>query len=184
MIEKQENSVEIFYKDVLRTWHQDGDTLREIEHLYCGLLDEIGELASAYKKHVGYGKELDLVNVKEELGDIFYFLILFTKYQEKGENNRNKMFTILITDKFYDKTPLKAATFFLLTEPFSQLNRDPGNILILFILVCEIMYFYGLTFEEVTLANMEKREVRFPGGYTQDKATNRDLDSERKTLEK
>lgn len=180
----QENSVEIFYKDVLRTWHQDGDTKRELEHLYCGLLDEIGELASAYKKHVGYGKELDLVNIKEELGDILYFLVLATKYQEKGENFRNRMFTILTTDKFCDKTPLKSSTFFILTESFSQIKNDSGNILLLFIMITEIMYFYNLTFEEVTLTNMEKREVRFPGGYTQDKAINRDLDSERKTLEK
>lgn len=184
MIEQKENSVEIFYKDVLRTWHQDGNTKRELEHLCCGLLDEIGELASAYKKHIGYGKELDLVNVKEELGDIFYFLVLATKYQDKGEAFKNKMFTILTTDKFCNKSPLEAITFFMLTESFSQLTNDNNNILLLFIMITEVMYFYNFTFEEVTLTNMQKREIRYPGGYTQDKAINRNLDSERESLEK
>ena len=31
---------------------------------------------------------------------------------------------------------------------------------------------------------MQKREIRYPGGYTQDKAINRNLDSERESLEK
>lgn len=183
-MEKQENSVEIFYKDVLRTWHQDGDTKRELEHLYCGLLDEIGELASAYKKNIGYGKELDLINVKEELGDIFYFLILFTKYQVNGGAFRKKMFDILTSDKFSNKQKLSASLFSEITVAYSQLNNDNGNALLLFVIFTEVCYNYNLTFEEVTLSNMQKREIRYPGGYTQDKAINRDLGSERESLEK
>ena len=127
MTKQKENSVEIFYTDVLRTWHQDGNIKREQEHLYCGLLDEIGELASAYKKNVGYGKDLDLVNVKEELGDIFYFLILATKYQSNGGAFRKKMFDIITSDKFNNKQKLSADLFSEITVSFSQLNRDNSN---------------------------------------------------------
>jgi len=35
---------------------------------------ELGELVDAFKKHIFYGKELDTVNMKEELGDICWGL--------------------------------------------------------------------------------------------------------------
>lgn len=184
MTEQKENIVEIFYKDVLRTWHQDGDTKRELEHLYCGLLDEIGELASAYKKNVGYGKDLDLVNVKEELGDIFYFLVLATKYQTNGGAFQKKMLDIINSDKFSNKQKLSADLFSEITVAFSQLNNDNSNILLLFVIFTEVCYNYNFTFDEVVISNMQKREIRYPGGYTQDRATNRDLSSERESLEK
>lgn len=47
---------------------------RDFEHVMLGIIDEIGELAGAIKKKVGYDKTLDITNIKEELGDLSYFL--------------------------------------------------------------------------------------------------------------
>lgn len=43
-------------------------------HLALGISGEAGEIADAIKKHVMYGKELDYVNVLEELGDLFFYM--------------------------------------------------------------------------------------------------------------
>ena len=43
-------------------------------HMIFGMQTESAELADAYKKHIAYGKELDLVNVKEELGDLMWYI--------------------------------------------------------------------------------------------------------------
>lgn len=46
-------------------------------HYVLGMVTEVGELADTYKKRVYYGKELDYQNIREELGDIFWYLSQF-----------------------------------------------------------------------------------------------------------
>jgi NTP pyrophosphatase (non-canonical NTP hydrolase) len=46
-------------------------------HCVVGISTEAGELLDAYKKYVFYGKQLDLVNVKEEIGDIMWYIANF-----------------------------------------------------------------------------------------------------------
>lgn len=43
-------------------------------HMSSCLMGEAGELFDAIKKHVLYGKELDIENIDEELGDIEFYL--------------------------------------------------------------------------------------------------------------
>jgi NTP pyrophosphatase (non-canonical NTP hydrolase) len=43
-------------------------------HLATGVSGEAGELLDAIKKHVVYRKELDRVNVLEELGDLEFYM--------------------------------------------------------------------------------------------------------------
>lgn len=43
-------------------------------HMVMGMQTESAEIADAYKKHIAYGKNLDLVNVKEEIGDLLWYL--------------------------------------------------------------------------------------------------------------
>ena len=38
-----------------------------------GLNGESGELAEAFKKWLFYGKELDIANLKEEIGDMYWY---------------------------------------------------------------------------------------------------------------
>ena len=47
-------------------------------HAAFGLQTEAGELTDALKKHIFYGKELDVTNILEESGDLMWYLaILF-----------------------------------------------------------------------------------------------------------
>lgn len=45
-----------------------------IMHMVLGIGGEAGELIDAVKKHIIYGKPIDLENVKEELGDLEFYL--------------------------------------------------------------------------------------------------------------
>lgn len=42
-------------------------------HAGIGLATESGEFLDALKKHIFYGKNLDTVNLGEEMGDIFWY---------------------------------------------------------------------------------------------------------------
>ena len=46
----------------------------DLWHMTTGVCTEAGELLDAIKKHVIYGKSLDLNNVIEELGDLEFYL--------------------------------------------------------------------------------------------------------------
>lgn len=46
-------------------------------HMIVGMVTESSELADAYKKHFAYGKELDVVNVEEEIGDLLWYVANF-----------------------------------------------------------------------------------------------------------
>ncbi len=45
-------------------------------HGLMGVASEAGELLSPLKAHIFYGRELDKVHLKEEMGDIFWFLAI------------------------------------------------------------------------------------------------------------
>lgn len=50
--------------------------IMRLEHSLMGIVTEAGELMDQLKKHIVYGKELDLVNLAEECGDVFWYLAL------------------------------------------------------------------------------------------------------------
>ncbi|AHX01149.1 putative mazG pyrophosphohydrolase [Nitrincola phage 1M3-16] len=67
-----------------------------ILHAAIGCVTESGEMLDALKKSIFYGKELDLVNIKEEAGDILWYLaILFdalgTNFEAEQERVINKL---------------------------------------------------------------------------------------------
>ena len=49
------------------------DGTKRLLHAGIGLSTEAGEFLDALKKHIFYGKELDRVNLAEEVGDLFWY---------------------------------------------------------------------------------------------------------------
>jgi NTP pyrophosphatase (non-canonical NTP hydrolase) len=43
-------------------------------HMVMGISTEAGELLDAYKKRLAYNKQLDTVNIEEELGDLMWYV--------------------------------------------------------------------------------------------------------------
>ena len=71
-----------YVQDAIKTESRDFDGIgrrlsdsgsQRLLHGGIGLATEAGEFLDAIKKHVFYGKELDRVNLSEELGDLFWY---------------------------------------------------------------------------------------------------------------
>lgn len=71
-----------YVQNAIRTESRDFDAIgarmsqvenQRLLHAGIGLATEAGEFLDALKKHVFYGKELDKVNLSEEMGDIFWY---------------------------------------------------------------------------------------------------------------
>ena len=92
-------------------------------HGSCGIATEAGELLDAMKKHIFYGKEVDTVNVVEEVGDLMWYIAI-------------------ILDEL------------------------------------------GVEFEDVMDKNINKLKARYGNKFSEDSANSRNLDKERKVLEK
>lgn len=74
---------------------QDDRTVR-ILHASIGLSTESAELVDALKKHLMYGKPLDIVNLKEEAADCMWYLALLADavgftFEEVMETNIAKL---------------------------------------------------------------------------------------------
>jgi len=95
----------------------------DLLHASMGLVTEAGEFQDMLKKHIFYGRELDTINLKEEVGDLCWYCAI-------------------------------------------ALNA------------------LGSDFESVMQTNIDKLKARYPEKFTEDKANNRDLDTEREILEK
>lgn len=88
-----------FIKDAIRTESPNFFAPNQrILHAAIGCVTESGEMLDALKKSIFYGKSLDVVNVKEEAGDILWYLaILFdelgTDFETEMERVINKLKT-------------------------------------------------------------------------------------------
>ncbi len=43
-------------------------------HMILGMQTEVAEIADVYKKYIAYNKPLDFVNIKEEIGDVLWYI--------------------------------------------------------------------------------------------------------------
>ncbi len=64
-----------YQKLASRTRPDLGDDFNNQLHMVMGISTEAGELLDVYKKRLAYNKELDLINIGEELGDISWYWI-------------------------------------------------------------------------------------------------------------
>jgi len=90
-------------------------------HGLIGISTESGEILDQYKRHIFYGTDLDTGNIKEELGDLLWYVTL----------------------------------------------------------ICNVL---GCTLEDIMQLNMDKLKLRYPNGFSQEAATNRDIDTEQKVF--
>lgn len=119
-----------YIQNAIRTETQDFSGIQErftkenirLLHACIGLCTEAGEALDALKKHLYYGKELDKVNLKEEMGDLFWYMAIMADTLD-------------------------------------------------------------IEFEEIMTKNINKLKARYGDKFSEDKAINRDLDTEREILE-
>ncbi len=95
---------EQYYDGCKRTWSNKGDNL---EHCVYGLITESAEILDMLKKHKFYGRELDMVNLREELGDLEYYMSILYKEigysQDEARIDNIAKLSKRYPDKFKDK---------------------------------------------------------------------------------
>ena len=85
-----------YIKNAVRTVNKDLNEKELILNGALGLCGESGEVADIIKKHTFQGHTLDLDKLKDELGDVFWYIALlcdvcgFT-FEEIQEHNINKL---------------------------------------------------------------------------------------------
>ena len=94
-----------YMSDAIRTESRDFDAMntrllddgvKRLLHAGIGLSTEAGEFLDALKKHIFYGKELDRVNLAEELGDLFWYMAIVgdelgIKFEDVMDRNITKL---------------------------------------------------------------------------------------------
>ena len=63
-----------YTRQVKRTVAPMNDDFHDQLHMVIGISTEAGELLDAYKKALAYGKDLDKINIGEEVGDLFWYI--------------------------------------------------------------------------------------------------------------
>lgn len=63
-----------YQKKAARTNADCGELLLDNIHMVLGIQTEASEIADVFKKNIAYKKEIDLVNIKEEIGDIMWYI--------------------------------------------------------------------------------------------------------------
>ena len=97
-----------FIQDCIRTesteFNIESRDDQRLLHAAIGMQTESAEFSDALKKHIFYGKELDKVNLKEELGDMLWYMsIAFSALGTTFEEEQARVIKKLKTrypDKF------------------------------------------------------------------------------------
>lgn len=158
----------------------------DARHMKMGVMTEIGELIDIYKKKLAYSKELDLVNINEEWADVAWYLA----------NEANRLGITLKEDVFIDEE----STYFRKQSEYYNIedmlwdfggafresqNNDTKDINDGFLMWnwfgSEI---FNIDTNKALENNIAKLKARYPDKFTQEAALNRNLEVERKELEK
>jgi len=74
--EKDQKILTDYIEFVKGKWKKNEDPEIDFRHKASGLSDEIGEVASLYKKKFRHGIEVDETDLKMELGDIIFYCVV------------------------------------------------------------------------------------------------------------
>lgn len=180
IVESQRTMADVF--------HLNDEKEHRLLHGAIGIVTEIGELFEATNT-----REIDIVNVGEEIADVYWYLAIF---QREYGFTLDCMSTAHLGTGYASMDSLMCASFVHsanLLDKFKKkayYNRDmdSGDVYKL----CEqlnycmrnILDWIGIPLETVLQNNIDKLRVRFPDKFDNTFANVRNLDAERRELEK
>lgn len=183
-----------YVENTRRTWNKKEVLEENLNHAFLGLTDESGEIAKAYKRNLAYGTELDKTNVAEEIGDLMYFTArVLDELQFKDSDKLYLEFNRTI------KTPLKEtpkaseidvvlAIASRASNIFVAVSTSDGSIIVraltdLLLAIKTLSVLIDIKLDSIMEANIEKLKKRYPEKFENEKALNRDIEAETKTVE-
>jgi NTP pyrophosphatase (non-canonical NTP hydrolase) len=161
----------------------------ELEHAAYGMMTEAGELVDCFKKESIYGRDIDIVNVKEEVGDGMWYANLALATLGLDWKLRAPQ---PLWDDDHEPTSFELSTVACVTAAaFGVCVTHPEdargatkNLAFYIALLRLVADRYGFTLEDAAEINIAKLAKRYPEGtFSAERALNRDLDGERAVLE-
>lgn len=67
-------NIQEYFQNTERTRSLLSDKQLDNIHMALGLVTEAGELADVFKKNLAYNKNIDWINVQEEIGDLLWYI--------------------------------------------------------------------------------------------------------------
>ena len=180
-----------YQKLALVTKSKETSKVDDFQHSGYGLVTEVGELVDAYKRQRFYKKPLDKVNLLEEVGDTLWYLAIGAyghDFDLQAVEDKELGETEGLTSEFVlGKLAHHAANVYTLGMCYSTevifeqyATYDLAQILTYLRYLCSIE---GIDYDQAKPVNIAKLEKRYPEGFSEYHALNRDLESERKVLE-
>lgn len=154
----------------------------DLLHMRMGVISELGELADAFKRNIAYKKPLDFTNIREEIGDICWYLVNEMRF--KGLTIDFDFEPSLYGKKLTIPQVATAVTVGL-TEAYLVIT-NASNVQPYYEYLkalYDLCYHLGINFYVALELNIKKLEARYPDKFTEDAALIRDLKREREILE-
>lgn len=169
-------------------------------HMGLGVVGEMGELADAIKKTTIYGKTMDVVHFKEEVGDVAWYIVGYAwklgvpfKALEQAfmrgltEAANDPDYAVMTDGEFILIMTLGASGSVLglqtQDENENVFLEDAGCVTQLAEILGALCQRWAFDIGEVFDMNNAKLEKRYGQRYSGEAALNRDVAAERKVLE-
>tara|TARA_R100000951_G_scaffold89286_1_gene77434 strand:+ start:2022 stop:2396 length:375 start_codon:yes stop_codon:yes gene_type:complete len=121
-----------FIEECKRTECQYGEVKTRIDprivHASFGLQTEVGELIDAFKKSWFYGQPLDSVNVREEIGDVLYYLAILCDEMDTDFETEMTRVTNKLKSRYPEKFTIRNAIDRDLAKERAILNERNQDI--------------------------------------------------------
>lgn len=160
-------------------WHTDCLNISTI-HGIIGIQTESAELLEAFSGTIMCGEEPDLVNIREELGDLLWYLSAVTRSQE-WEISSNYPFlakevgvsgiTLNIQIAAGNLVDTVKKGLFYGVKP--DLMTIQINIRVIYHLICNLCELLNWDIRDVMQENIDKLKLRYPEQFTTEHSKNR-----------
>jgi NTP pyrophosphatase (non-canonical NTP hydrolase) len=161
-----------------------------LQHAGMGLITEVGEIVDSFKRSWFYHKDLDLANIKEEIGDVLWYIAVgyhsLSLVMPEEINNKylsspksvtmclGRLSHVVSNFYFFSELSIEANSE-LIDEDIYELNYDLDSILYYLSHLCT---FLDLSLLDCAHDNIVKLAKRYPEGFTEFHANNRDKENE------
>lgn len=182
-----------------RTCPDLGSPERNMFHMNSGIITEVGEAIDPIKKFIAYNKPIDVVNIGEEIADCAWYIanrarLFLTEEENEIIWGNMNVFTECMKD-FESHSKLHIDSLIGAADALSGITTI-GNIDSIehnnfsrigipdIVILHKVADYFKLDFWQLLTNNISKLQVRYPEKFTEEAALNRDLEAERKELEK
>lgn len=156
-----------------------------LSHMILGMGDELGEIVNCIGTELKHAP--DLVNLKEEIGDMYWYLANYCNLRDIAPTieivnflESHRCIELLISSIAELTSCVKR---FLAYDKDLDKLKEMEAIYNIYSALDLLEKIYGLSGDEIRDKNIAKLFKRYPEKFSNEQAINRDTDEERKVLE-